>query len=278
MLQPFWKYCKCKPGQKVPYPKGWQNAPLDFNQIPNGDNFGLLTGPFSSTLAIDFDGPWAADWYEQSGLPSLPETIGWTSGKYGRAQFAFYVPEEAHSLLKTIKFDNGKKKPDNEGIEFRWTGAQSVLPPSIHPDTGVPYHWVSSCNVLAELPLEIIEFIYEQTKIPESSNTHYEPLDPTEQLEDLLQVMSDYKMHYNELSYHEWMRTTFACMNTIGVAQGKTVMAGFYPEQSKGEYDTFGIKFSKSHHPPTIGSLIERIRRIDKGYRKSNKIKNDIKF
>lgn len=264
-----WKYCKVKPNEKVPYPNGWQNMPLSLEQIPKGDNYGLLTGPLSGIMAIDFDGAWAFSWYEQSGLPNLPDTIGWTSGKDARVQYAFHVPHEAWHLLKTLKFSNKLPKPELEGIEFRWAGAQSVLPPSMHPDTCKPYMWINDLTETAELPIEIIEFIYEQTKPYEVDTKKLpRPLEDSDKVAELVEVMEDVKKYYPTLEYDSWIRTTFSCMTHVGVMQGEVIMSTFYPEEAKGEYSKLGRKYSQEHRPPGIGSLIERIRNKVPTYRK----------
>lgn len=266
-----WKFCKCRPGQKVPYPSGWQNMPLTLEQIPKGDNYGLLTGPHSGIMAIDFDGPWAFDWWEESGLPNLPETVSWTSGKDARAQFAFSVPEEAWPLIKTLKFNNRLPKPHQEGIEFRWAGAQSVLPPSMHPDTGKPYIWLNEGEV-AELPVEVIEFIYEATKPAEVDTNTTNVLDGSftvdDKLQELVDVMDVVKKYFPTLQYDDWIRVTFSCMTHVGINAGEATMATYYPELKKGEYAVLGRRYSSEHRPPGIGSLIERIRTMEPNYRK----------
>ncbi|WP_293354904.1 MULTISPECIES: bifunctional DNA primase/polymerase [unclassified Microcoleus] len=62
----------------------------------------------------------------------------------------FLVPETSWHRLRNLKILTGEIDSDGkeECLEFRWLGTQSVLPPSIHPQTGKPYYWVRS-------PLEV---------------------------------------------------------------------------------------------------------------------------
>jgi hypothetical protein len=107
--------------------------------------FGLLTGEASDgVLTIDFDNQGAIDlmleWELAYGEP-LPETISWTSGKPGRKQIAFQVPPQTRSIIKDMT--NVKIKGDGWELDFRYNSCQSVLPPSLHPETGA-YKWINS--------------------------------------------------------------------------------------------------------------------------------------
>jgi hypothetical protein len=77
-----------------------------------------------------------------------------TSGKPGRYQILFQVPDEIRPLLKNFnrkaltEWGDLKTASDQEGkpiefLEFRYNGVQSVLPPSRHPQTG-SYKWINS--------------------------------------------------------------------------------------------------------------------------------------
>jgi hypothetical protein len=107
---------------------------------------GLMTGPVSGgILAVDFDGASALEKFIElnGGLP--PITEGFTSrqnweGEYpDHFQLTFSVPQEFWGSMKNkitipTKWDTSGKVI--ERLELRWSNMQSVLPPSIHPETG----------------------------------------------------------------------------------------------------------------------------------------------
>jgi hypothetical protein len=146
---------------KRPYRNNWQNEVLSRDELvqiirsgkPTG--YGIKTGPVSGgLLAIDCDGQSAHDKLNQMG--ELPKTVAFASGKPGRCQYLVRVAQEYWGVIKTRKITTGKK----EQLELRWDGCQSVLPPSVHPDTG-SYSWVNSPQVceVAECPVWLVEFM-----------------------------------------------------------------------------------------------------------------------
>lgn len=160
-------------GHKQPLGDQWQHRPFTatalIEAINNGgvevpikgkirklmpQGFGLLTGrPLTQNgqtyylMALDQDGESAqAKLLELSGGHPLPTTVAFTSGRPGRCQFLFLVPETYKDALRSQKVRTGVTGDDGkeELLEFRWTNLQSVLPPSVHPTTG-SYHWVKGC-------------------------------------------------------------------------------------------------------------------------------------
>ena len=108
---------------------------------------GLRLGPISGgTFALDFDGPDSESLFEAAyGRPSseLPPTIAWTSGKDGRRQVAFRVPEQRWDALRDRVTVLKAQAPSSDKLEHRWTGQQSVIV-GVHPETGA-YRWVDGC-------------------------------------------------------------------------------------------------------------------------------------
>ena len=137
-----------------------------FEQLLRADAVGLRTGPTSSTIAFDFDGPESWKTFERlfNGPPwrVLPESIAWTSGRESRRQVGFFVDAEHHHLLL-----NKRRKIDD--LEMRWENASSVICGK-HPLTS-GYSWIDNCapweQSLATLPLEIIEKIPNNRTAPE---------------------------------------------------------------------------------------------------------------
>ncbi len=138
---------------KAPYRANWQTEfPLSRKQlaqeIENGaQGYGIRTGSISGGIvAVDLDGASArAKLLELSNGVELPETVSFTSGRLGRSQHLFLVPNELWSSIKSRKIATGIKGDDGkeEHVELRWQGLQSVLPPSVHPMTG-QYRWLRS--------------------------------------------------------------------------------------------------------------------------------------
>ena len=138
-------------GKKIPIiSEGWQKKPLEWMTAWNWretaktkegteytkkvQGIGILCGePSGGLLCVDFDGIEAWETYEKwVGTSDIPETLTWSSGKPDRCQMAFWVPSEYWADLNTVKV--GITPDAVKSLEFRWTGQQSVIPPSVHPE------------------------------------------------------------------------------------------------------------------------------------------------
>ena len=236
---PLWRYCCVKSGDKRPYPDGWQNTPLKLEQITSS-NIGILLGPVSQGLvALDFDGTTSWSWFGQSINCDIPSTVTWTSGKQDRCQMAFMVPEAYWAYLKTVKITNFKDDiiSPGEGFEFRWTGAQSVLPPSSLAD-GRRYNWIAepSRTDIAILPDAILSY-WLQASNPEPRTIHTVKYPPATSREIEI-LAAELKRYYDQLDGYElWTSVCWAFCNTIGYADGIVLMRYYWPEKIAGEYD-----------------------------------------
>jgi hypothetical protein len=158
-------------GQKAPYQSNWQHTPLTPEQIaaevqqnPHCQAVGVLCGTLSGGLLfVDHDGASCDLLIESlSGLPldqAIPTTVSITSGRPGRYQNIYRIPESYWGEIATKKIKTGVIGDDGkaEQLEFRWDGCQSVVV-GAHPLTG-RYQWVNApgdCDV-AEAPLWMIE-------------------------------------------------------------------------------------------------------------------------
>ena len=151
-------------GNKIPYLGGWQKNPVTRHSIAvdinNGkaQGFGIITGRLSSgIMAIDCDGHIPHALFKDILGGEIPQTIAFTSGMDGRAQYLFVVREDLWDDIKTKKVGNAKE----EGLlEFRWNSCQSVLPPSVHPETG-QYQWINSPDTteIAPLPDRVLDYL-----------------------------------------------------------------------------------------------------------------------
>jgi len=139
---------------KRPFRKGWQNeSKLSKDQIKRiiqenqGTGYGLRLGDASDgLLALDIDGASVQQLLSAIADGDLPQTPMWTSGKAGRYQILFQIPDQYREQLKEFKREvfntwNGYHCKEGEQLELRYNGHQSVLPYSYHPETG-RYEWL----------------------------------------------------------------------------------------------------------------------------------------
>jgi hypothetical protein len=251
---PEWRYCRIPYAEKGPRYAGWQNTPLALRDIPEGMNVGLLLGPPSGGIvALDFDGLGAWDYFAQTFGISVPETVSWASGRPGRCQMAFRVEESYWPYLETKKV----VLDCHEGFEIRWNRAQSVLPPSRHPDLGTDYFWVLPPSITDILPLPeavLTWWLQESNPEPVAVTVEHPPVTEAEVLADAALL----KQLYPTLEYDTWCRVTWAFCNTIGYEDGIALMQYHWPEMRRGEYARLRSK------PPerrcTIGTVKRMIR------------------
>jgi len=186
---------------KSPLRPGWQTEPVISRDelahlLQNGQElwshkkqkhwhcrwtgYGLRTGAISSGLiCIDVDGLTAEPLLQLLSNGDLPLTPSWTSGKPGKRQIVYQLPEVVQAQLLNFnrsvqdKYGEYHTHP-GEILEFRYNRCQSALPPSRHPETG-RYGWLVSpsdvdvaiapgwlCELLLRLAQE--ELIAAQTK------------------------------------------------------------------------------------------------------------------
>ena len=127
---------------------------------PHVQAVGLVLGPASGVLAVDFDGPGAAACFQRIyGCPDaeLPATVGWSSGLPQRAQLGYRVPLEYWDCLRGRRSwgpasaehtpspprpasGPGGKRRRATVLELRWEGHQSVIA-GVHPLSG-SYRWL----------------------------------------------------------------------------------------------------------------------------------------
>jgi hypothetical protein len=160
-------------GNKRPYQPHWQASPLTKEQAAaeiiagRAKAIGVIAGPPSGGLLfLDQDGISAAEKLTELGIPprTLPETALCTSGRDGRLQALFTIPERYWPSLRNRRvFDTGKVDADGkaENLDLRWNRHQSVVI-GAHPITG-HYRWIkgrSPAQVgIAEAPEALIELL-----------------------------------------------------------------------------------------------------------------------
>ena len=162
---------------KRPYQNDWQKNPLTRSQLFKEITAGRSTGigvccgtPSGGLLFLDHDGQSASEVLTEWGFSvgSLPPSWMVTSGRVGRFQLIYKIPEKYWSKIKTRKFQTGVKDSDGsvEQIELRWDGAQSIVSGK-HPTTD-GYRWMDGRSPddleIAEAPLAIIQKMMEPKK------------------------------------------------------------------------------------------------------------------
>ena len=135
-----WKLCEIRPGSKAPRTDGWQKADATFNRSTLSAG---LVHEHSGTCALDIDDLARAEKFLQAhgialaDLLADPERVQIIGNPNNHGKLLYALPA-ARKSKKVIEVVDGKKR---NILDFRCAGNQDVLPPSMHPDTGVPYAW-----------------------------------------------------------------------------------------------------------------------------------------
>lgn len=124
---------------KVPIVKNW--AQFSHHQVEPAElgmweqqyakcNIGLVCGPASGIVVLDID--------DSSLFDLLPKSPVVWRGREGRESRAFKW--------------SGENTEHYQGVDIIGVGGQSILPPSIHPDTKQPYVWLNNALPYEDLP------------------------------------------------------------------------------------------------------------------------------
>jgi predicted P-loop ATPase len=215
-LPKAWGYVAVK--NKRPYQNDWQNNPLKKSELikelvaKRSTGIGVCCGvPSGGLLFLDHDGPSAAKILGEWGfsLSSLPPSWMVTSGRVGRFQIIYQVPQKYWSKIKTRKFQTGVKDEDGsvEQIELRWNGTQSIVSGS-HPMTD-GYRWMDGrsprdIKEIAEAPIAIIEKMMEpkKKKTPQIQTLNSD----TDKARSLLQSINPNRLD----DYDDWLKIGMA--------------------------------------------------------------------
>lgn len=145
------RFVRLARGQKRPLGAAWQtkatNDLTHVNQwLLGGSNVGLLLGPSSGVVDVEFDEWPGVEELAAFGLTDIP-TPTWNSsrGQHRLYKWEPWMPEAAVVKVGLLEVRLGGR------------AAQSVLPPSRHPD-GTMYEWVVSpqeCPV-ARFPAQLL--------------------------------------------------------------------------------------------------------------------------
>jgi len=209
-----WQLTELRPGTKLPRNPGWQTQGAPFNE--NALSAGLVH-QWSGTCALDVDDyEKAKAWLAEQGfdLDSLfanPECVRIDSGRGNHGKLLFALPEARPSK----KIIEAKRNI----LDFRCIGAQDVLPPSIHPDTGKPYAWGGADLLLGLPPLPAaLDTIWAAQLSPAPASAEPPPMPTEASGEELAELLAS---RDPDCDYLEWIK--------IGMAvHAATKGQGFY--------------------------------------------------
>jgi len=147
-----WRLCKLRPNSKAPILAEWNSPARTIGHdsaeaafLDNHLGMGLVHAA-SGTGAFDVDSvEWACVAFAEFGidLNEILEGYPRIASRDGRDKIIFTLP----GSFPTVKLVWPAPTEDGKPIsvfELRANGGQDVLPPSIHPNTGLPYRWVVS--------------------------------------------------------------------------------------------------------------------------------------
>lgn len=148
--------------QKAPkFVHGWQSIEITPEVIDSWEESGMLcdglgfrAGQYNIGYA-DIDTDDVEYNYRFNEIMDLPPICA-KKGKTGKTIFFRFEGTPKKSKYN-VYLRSGDKKPL---FEFNFTVGQTVLPPSIHPDTGMPYKWISQS--LLDIDIEDLPIINEE--------------------------------------------------------------------------------------------------------------------
>ena len=176
-----------KPGKKRPIEENWSSAPrydeaaLRSQHRP-GANIGIRLGEPSKIgdqylhlIDLDIRKDALADEAWDALLEMLPQARSFPtvqSGSGGESRHIYLLADRPFSSKLLVRSpgsemvwddDKGREvKKSDWQIEFYGTSKQAVLPPSIHPDTKLPYRWLKPFNTQL-LSLGVGPFVADET-------------------------------------------------------------------------------------------------------------------
>jgi putative DNA primase/helicase len=102
----------------------------------DGANLGVCTGPASGLLVLDIDGIGGETWLADNGfvIPAGPQV------RTAKGRHVYFQYPQGMMVKNAVRIA--------PAIDIRAAGGQVVAPPSVHPDTGAVYEWISGTETL----------------------------------------------------------------------------------------------------------------------------------
>ncbi len=110
-------------------------------------NVGIVCSSVTGPIVIDVDGP---EGMRAAQLLGLPHTRTATSGRPHRQHWYFMPPLSGASVKRSLNV-----KPQ---LDILGDAGYVVAPPSLHPETGKPYHWTSRAPMVP-LPENVVRLV-----------------------------------------------------------------------------------------------------------------------
>jgi hypothetical protein len=246
----------------------WSSRAVSIDQLPalaaspHVHAIGLVLGPPSGVLAIDFDGTGStAQFAEVFGRShqQLPPTVGWSSGRPNRRQYAFRVPLDYHPFLRGRRVWNRQGRPV---LELRWAGHQSVIA-GAHPDTA-GYHWLPNRSPADLDPADAPDWLLEPLLKPvaEAVSSDYQPRPG-----DAAQAVALLQHIHPRDDYDSWLRVGMALHSAspdllsawLDWSQG---CSNYNADECHAKWASFkgsGITVGTLHHLATLDGYIPTV-------------------
>ena len=174
------------PFQKRPIATEWASAPVqtedDLRRTYRQDaNIGIrlgepsrVDGAYLHLIDLDIRNADLADEAWSTLLERWPEAKGFptvASGSGGQSRHIYFLTDKPFMKKKLAKSETfamvWSEEKQRDVRKYDWeidlygTGSQAVLPPSIHPDTRLPYTWTSPLDLdfplMMSVPLSLVE-------------------------------------------------------------------------------------------------------------------------
>jgi hypothetical protein len=144
-----WALVGIPAGSKAPSTFGWQQraTPVDYWEKNPSHNVGLLHS-LSGTVALDIDHLENTRMIFEAlniDLDAMMSGAPRIVGRPDRGKVLFRAPDDMTLTTRKISWPvDGDPRKTEVVFELRAGSVQDVLPPSIHPDTGLPYTWAGT--------------------------------------------------------------------------------------------------------------------------------------
>jgi hypothetical protein len=221
-----WALCALERGKKGPTYPQWQKAGIPLDAADGLEGAGLIH-ELAGTCALDVDDmDAAAPWLLERGvdiqaLLNADNAVQIVSGRPNRAKLLYRMKRP----LRTMK-------PKGAGLELRCRGAQDVLPPSVHPNTGKPYQWATGLmgdwRTLPPIPAGLLA-IWRGLDDGDAAPTDV-PAEPAPRV-DVPRLRKAAFRHSPDCDYDEWIRVGMALHDGT---QGDQAGFDVWREWSKG--------------------------------------------